>query len=100
MIFFFYSKEFEPGTVCHVLNGYRNAGKSVVVHQVQEGMLWCYENRPVTYRVNRKGERVIDYDPACVTTPYSPDELEITKDIPFQNDGWGAAYRRKYFRNK
>lgn len=99
MIFFFYSREIEPGTVYRVLNGHRNAGKSVVMHQVQEDMLWCYENRPVTYRVNRKGDRVIDFDPACITSPYSPDYLEETNEIPLQDEGWGAAYRRKYVRN-
>lgn len=90
-IFFFYD-EFKRGMVCRVTRG-RDEGKRVVVDKVEQETLWCYENKPVTHRVNGKGVRVIDFDPACVLTPYSPKNLEITSEIPVQTDGWGASYR-------
>ncbi|MGF6356143.1 hypothetical protein ABIE27_004058 [Paenibacillus sp. 4624] len=91
MFFFFF--EIKRGTVCRVISG-RDEGKLVVAHQVHFEMLWCYENKPVKYRINRKGEQVIEFDPACVTMPYSPDELEVTNEIPLQDGGWGLTYRR------
>lgn len=94
MVFlFFYFEEFKPGIVCRLKNGI-DKGKMVVVQQIQDDMLWCYDNRPVKYRTNRKGQKVIDFDPACVTAPYSPSSLEITNEIPLQDGGWGASYRK------
>ncbi|MOA48737.1 hypothetical protein D3C78_1715230 [compost metagenome] len=76
----------------------RDEGKKVVVHQIVGNALWCYENRPVKYRINRNGDKVIEFDPACVMSPYSPNNLEITNEVPVQTDGWGESYRRKYVR--
>lgn len=90
---FFYFEEFQPGMVCRLKRG-MDKGKMVVVHKVQEDMLWCYDNRPVKYRTNRRGEKVVEFDPACVMSPYSADNLEITNEIPLQDGGWGASYRR------
>ncbi|KEQ25556.1 hypothetical protein ET33_02210 [Paenibacillus tyrfis] len=70
-------------------------GKQVVVHQITDGALWCYENKPVRYRVNKRGDRVIDFDPACILSPYSPENLIVTDDIPLQDGGWGAKYRHE-----
>jgi hypothetical protein len=94
MFFFFGDERYKPGTVCRVISG-RSEGKKVVIHQVLSESIWCYDNRPVTHRINRRGERVIEFDPACVMSPYSISELEITNDIPVQEDGWGAKYRRE-----
>jgi hypothetical protein len=92
-MFFFFEQAFKPGVVCRVIGG-SDEGKMVVVHQIFENMLWCYDNRPVTHRINRKGQKVIDFDPACVLSPYSPGQLEVTNDIPLQQSGWGERYRR------
>lgn len=93
MFFFFDNEGYKPGTVCRVSG--RSEGKKVVIHQVLSGSIWCYDNRPVTHRINRNGERVIEFDPACVMSPYSIKDLVITNDIPVQEDGWGAKYRRE-----
>lgn len=96
MFFFIFDNEwYKPGTVCLVTSS-RNEGKKVVIDKVHsDSRFWCYDNRPVTHRINRSGQRVIDFDPACVTSSYGIDELEITNDIPLQSDGWGAKYRRE-----
>ncbi len=65
----------------------------IVVHQVTSDMLWCYDNKPVKYKTNRNGDKVIEFDPACFMSPYSAEDLEITNDIPLQDGGWGATYR-------
>lgn len=94
--FFFNDQEYKPGMVCRVVRGWEK-DKKVVIHQVRshpDGLsLWCYENKPVTYRINGKGNKVIEFDPACVMSPYSPSDLEITAEVPLQTDGWGAMYR-------
>jgi len=93
MFFFFFTDHiFKPGDVCRVSTGFY-IEKMVVVHQVSKEIIWCYENRPVKYKINRKGERVIDFDPACVMSPYTPESLEITNEVPLQTGGWGARYR-------
>lgn len=101
MFFFFFFEEdrerYKPGTVCRVIGDERKEGMEVVIHQVYSrpnGLsLWCYENKPVRYRINQRGEKVIDFDPACVMSPYSPENLELTEEIPVQDGGWGARYR-------
>lgn len=94
-MFLFFFDGFKRGMVCRVVHSrHGDDGKKVVIHQINGDMFWCYENRPVSYRTNRKGEKVIDFDPACFLTPYSSDALETTNDIPLQTDGWGAVYRR------
>lgn len=98
MFFFFFLDEsrLKPGTVCRVLG--RDEGKTVVVHKVYslpDGLsLWCYENRPVRYRINRSGDKVVDFDPACILSPYRIEDLVITDEVPVQDGGWGASYRR------
>lgn len=69
-----------------------------MVDKVDEDMLWCYENKPVTRRLNSRGKSVIDVDPACFTTLYKREMLDITNEIPKQDDGWGAEYRNKRLR--
>ncbi|MDM5278819.1 hypothetical protein QUF95_15580 [Paenibacillus silvae] len=93
MVFlFFYFEEFKRGMVCRVNRGL-NEGLTVVVDKVDEDMLWCYENKPVTHRLNSRGKWVIDVDPACFTSLYKRDMLNITNQVPKQTDGWGASYR-------
>ncbi|RXZ84610.1 hypothetical protein EBB07_00920 [Paenibacillaceae bacterium] len=99
--FFFEIEEIQPGTVCRVKEGVwrRTPGLLVVVeNKAGENSYWAYENRPVRHRINRKGDRVLDFDPACCQTIYSHDDLEVTNEIPLQVDGWGAEYRWKRLR--
>ncbi|KUP24903.1 hypothetical protein AWJ19_03175 [Paenibacillus sp. DMB5] len=104
-MFFFFAEtaQFRRGLVCRVTTG-SSTDKMVVVQHVSvsdgETTLWCYENKPVTRRINHKGISVIDFDPACVTSPFSPRFLEITDELPLQNDGWGARYRREALKSQ
>lgn len=51
-------------------------GRVVVVAKVNERSVWAYDDKPVTYRTNRQGRRVVDSDPKCIQTLYGFDELE------------------------
>lgn len=95
MFFFFGEERYKPGTVCLVISSRRDEGKKVVIDKVNGNFAWCYDNRPVKHRINRRGERVVEFDPACVLSGYSLEDLVITSDIPLQDDGWGAKYRRE-----
>ncbi|GBF73077.1 hypothetical protein PA598K_01362 [Paenibacillus sp. 598K] len=98
MFFFFFFEEeaIKPGTVCRVKCRFGISPDKLVVVDKQAGgdSYWAYDNRPVRYRINRKGVRVVESDPACIQTIYSAEDLEPTNEIPLQEDGWGAKYRR------
>lgn len=51
-------------------------GRVVVVAKVNDRSVWAYDDKPVTYRTNRLGRRVVDSDPKCIQTLYGFDELE------------------------
>lgn len=51
-------------------------GREVVAVKISGGSVWCSENKPVTYRTNRLGMRVLDHDPRCCMSLYSPEQLE------------------------
>lgn len=53
-------------------------GKTVVIAKVFPGgrSVFAHDDRPVTYRRNRNGRMVVDYDPRCVQTVYCMDSLE------------------------
>lgn len=88
MFFFFYDSEFRRGQVCEIIkNDPRREtmpklfpdriGKRVVIDEVMDNHLWCYDDKPVQYRINNKGRKVVEFDPSCVTTPYRCDELMV-----------------------
>lgn len=55
----------------------KNLGKVVVVAKVNEetDSVWVHDDRPVTFKKNRKGRRVVDFDPRCIQTVYSMEAL-------------------------
>jgi hypothetical protein len=57
-------------------------GKIVIVSRFSSdpNMVWAYEDKPARYRKNRAGRRVMDFDPRCIESPYSLDELRIVAD--------------------
>ena len=95
--FVIFYDDIEPGTVCRAKCrlGISPDKMVVVDKKAGEDSYWAYDNRPVRYRINRKGVRVVESDPACIQTIYSAEYLEPTNDIPLQEDGWGAKYRRE-----
>jgi hypothetical protein len=43
----------------------------------KHGYVWVYTDKPVTYRTNRNGRRVIDHDPRCIQSPMAADSLRL-----------------------
>lgn len=87
IFFFFFFETFQVGQRCEVISVHHEVfnhliGTKVIIARVSPEFrsAWTYEDKPVTYRTNRKGEKVIDYDPKCIQTPYSWDELRIIRE--------------------
>lgn len=81
-------EDFNPGTKARVINSgrfpipYHDLGKVIVVTKVlrEEPDLHCvraYIDRPMTYKINRKGHKVVDFDPSFCQSFYQITELEI-----------------------
>ncbi len=75
---------FLPGARCEVISVHHpcfadDIGKRVVITEVMEDsrQVWAYEDKPVTYKVNRAGYSVVDRDPRGVLTLYSVDQLSL-----------------------
>lgn len=92
MFFFLFaeSNRFKRGEVCELIanDPRREArpdlyedriGKRVIVDELDEdnGWVWAYEDRPARYRINKRGKRVCEYDPRCVTKPYKQEWLKV-----------------------
>lgn len=89
-------ENFFPGQKCQVVGVHHavfagDIGKRLVVVKVcEEGrMVWACDDRPVTYRVNRAGRRVIASDPSCIQSLYGIDYLRTDRPWP-----WGTTYDR------
>ncbi|WP_229689314.1 hypothetical protein [Xanthomonas oryzae] len=55
----------------------RDVGKVVIVDRFAgSGMVWGHDDKPITYRTNRAGRRVVDFAPQCVQSLYHMDDLE------------------------
>lgn len=54
------------------------AGTRVIVVSSHPKTRNCfvYEDRPITYKTNRQGRKIVDYDPVCFQTVMSWDKLE------------------------
>lgn len=38
------------------------------------------QDKPIRYRINRRGTQVVDFDPTCVRTFYNIDQLKLLED--------------------
>lgn len=72
------------GQRCEIVKEPREAfrdriGKVVVIAKVypKEGCVFAYDDKPITYKTNRKGRRVVDHDPSCIQTVYCIDALRV-----------------------
>ena len=75
---------FRPGVRCEIIaashpSASRDVGKRVIVDRVnpEYGSVWAHDDKPVTYRINRAGRRVVDHDPRCIQTIYGVDQLQV-----------------------
>lgn len=52
-------------------------GRKVVIAKVNEAsrVAWVYDDKPVTYRTNQAGRRVVDHDPRCIQSLYVFEQL-------------------------
>lgn len=76
--------DFRPGVRCEIISVHHPCfssaiGKVVFVTKVSADTLqvWAHDDRPVTYKANRNGKRVVDSDPRCIQTVYSMDGLRV-----------------------
>jgi hypothetical protein len=83
-------QDFRPGVKCRVVGVHlacmaKDIGKVVVVTRADPDLqvLFAHDDRPVTYRTNAKGRRVVDHDPRCIQTVYSMRYLRIVRQWPF-----------------
>lgn len=72
------------GSRCQIVSVYHRSqlntlGRVVVVVKVNPefNSVWAHDDKPVTYRTNRAGRRVIDHDPRCIQSIYSLDQLRL-----------------------
>ena len=75
---------FHPKQRCQVISVHHrvfesNIGKYVIVTQVfpDTRQVLAHDDAPVKYRKNRKGVRVVAYDPRCVQSYYGYDQLRV-----------------------
>lgn len=75
---------FAPGVRCEVVSVHHPCfshyiGKRIIITKVHPDtrQVWAHEDKPVTYRTNRAGRRVVDHDPRCIQSIYSFDDLRI-----------------------
>ncbi|WP_322075525.1 klcB [Burkholderia cenocepacia] len=55
----------------------KDVGKIIVaVRYASSEQVWGHDDKPITYRNNRAGRRVVDFDPSCVQSLYHIDDLE------------------------
>ena len=82
---------FRPGQRCEVMSVHHpvfagDVGKFVIVTKVSQDtrQVWAHDDRPATYRINRNGRRVVQFNPKSVRSIYSFDQLRpdtgATKD--------------------
>ncbi|MGT2457720.1 hypothetical protein ACU4GI_32990 [Cupriavidus basilensis] len=77
-------KVFRQGARCEVIAVHHPAlqadlRKWIVVDRIHaaERVVWAHDDKPITYRTNRAGRRVIATDPRSIQTLYGMDELKV-----------------------
>jgi hypothetical protein len=75
---------FQIGQRCEIVSIHhpcfaKMIGSRVVITKVcpDTFQVWAHDDKPVRYRINKQGRQVIDYDPKCVQSLYSFDQLKV-----------------------
>jgi hypothetical protein len=55
----------------------RELGNVVIISKISETCVYVYDDRPIRYRINRRGKKVIASDPKCVQSLYRYDQLQL-----------------------
>lgn len=73
-----------PGQRCEIVSVHhpvfaKEVGKRVIIVKVHPDtrQVWAHDDRPVTYKTNRAGRRVVDSDPSCIQSIYGFDQLRL-----------------------
>ncbi|MCA8285241.1 klcB [Burkholderia cepacia] len=73
-----------PGQRCEIVSVHhpvfaKEIGKRVIIVKVHPDtrQVWAHDDRPVTYKTNRAGRRVVDSDPSCIQSIYGFDQLRL-----------------------
>lgn len=76
--------EFKPGQRCEIVSVHHPVfahyiGKRIIIVKVHPDtrQVWAHDDRPVTYKTNRAGRRVVDSDPSCIQSCYGFDQLRL-----------------------
>lgn len=84
---------FFPGQRCRIVGVHHpvfasSIGRQIVVVKVcaEFGLVWAHDDRPVTYRLNRHGRRVVASDPSCIQSLYGIQYLRPVRAWP-----WGSS---------
>lgn len=79
--------QFHPGQRCEIVSVHhrvfeRDIGKRIIITKVHADtrQVWAHDDKPVRYRINRNGRRVVECDPACIQSIYSFDALRILNE--------------------
>jgi hypothetical protein len=76
-------REFYIGARCEVVSVHhpvfaKTIGTIVKIVTIYDsGNVEAHEDKPVSYRLNRRGVRVVEFDPTCVRSFYSIDQLKL-----------------------
>ena len=79
-------KEFYVGARCEIVSVHhpvfaKNIGTIVKIVTIYDsGCVEAHEDKPIRYRINRRGTQVVDFDPTCVRTFYNIDQLKLLED--------------------
>lgn len=81
------SRQFIPGQRCQVISVHHpvfesDVGKFVIITSVSSSssQVWAHDDKPETYRINRKGSRVLENDPKAVQSIYAFNQLRLVSD--------------------
>jgi hypothetical protein len=77
-------EDFRPGVRCKIVSVHHSCfssdvGKVIIVTKVSADsrQVWAHDDKPVTYKINRTGRRVVDSDPHCIQSIYGMDSLRV-----------------------
>lgn len=76
--------DFRAGQRCEIISVHHSAfssniGRKIIITKVsaETRQVWAHDDKPPRFRINRNGRRVIDYDPRCIQTIYSFEQLRV-----------------------
>jgi hypothetical protein len=76
--------DFRPGVRCEIVSVHHpcfsgDVGKVIIVTKVSADsrQVWAHDDKPVTYKLNRNGRRVVDSDPRGIQSIYGMEALRV-----------------------